>query len=379
MLDILKKIFGSSENSENKDVEEKIEELKTTGELKDEDFYAYLFSQIVEACNLEKSIPFKVCNIKEEGFLIKVKGLFSLLPFHLMPWQYPDTAYWKIIAPALLGKEFKCKVIEASQQEGQPFFIRVDATVHPFRQASLVEHAEYSAIILQRSEKEALVDLGVHFRWKFGSLTARLPVQDTADPETAQRYEPGQTIKVQYLSTNEEGLRVEEAGLIDLYEKYSGRIVWVQVSKIADTAPCFLVEGKYKADMPVTKTVYPENKRKVQKLKNQLVDGDIINCEVLDFKSHRGLIVKCVEDSCKPDVNWTSYTMMDYIGREVLVFVHQEEDDLVFMVEDRYPAKVLARSRSKKKEQLSDGEIIRCWVSSIDVEEQCFRIRLINN
>jgi len=383
MLDIFKKLFSSEEDAELIKSIESIENLSRgrnaipeEAPVEKKDFFEKLFDQIQEAQAQNKAVPFKVFFLKEDEIVVKVKGLYSHLPLHLMAWQYPDPSYWRLIFPTLTGREFKCRITEATSVEGErPYHIVVDASAHPFRKAELVENAEYTGIILHKNEEEALVDLGSHFRWKYGSLRGYLPLADLAKPETFQSCEPGEQVKIQYTGSDERGLRFTSADGIDV-SQFIDQIVWVQVCKSEDTAPYFLIRGKYKADLPITKTIYPVKKKKVRKLRNQWENGDIINCRVLEFRPKRGcFIIQWIDPDPDPVV-WTSDEMIDFIGREVEVNVYlTEEDELRFLVENKYPATFTTRNRSNKVYELDEGDVFTARICSIDLNESCFKIR----
>ena len=371
MIDILKNLFGFG-----KEVAE-VESPEEIKRKKDNKFFEKLFAQIEEAKAMDKKTPFKIYYLNEDKLVVKVKGLFSQLPLQQMAWHYPDMAYWKCIFPTLMGREFKCKIMEAERTENDRFHIVVDASSHVFREAELIENAEYTGILLQKTEEEMRIDIGFHFDWKYGSLCGFLPAADLTNPETSQPYEPGDKIVIEYKGRDERGLLFATVAAIDLAAEFVGKIVWVQIGKKDDTAPYFMVKGKYKADLPITKLIYPKKKKKVQKLRNQWQNGDIINCEVLEYKPKRGLIIKWIDE--EPDeIDWSSDEMIDYIGRQVPVHVYwSDEDELLFFVENKYPATLTTRNRSNKKYELYEGEVITARICSIDLNNDCFKIRWV--
>ena len=369
MIDLLKNLFGSGKDTFA------VESADTTNQEKQRSFFEKLFAQVADAKEMDKRIPFKIFFLNENDLIVKVKGLYALLPLQQMAWHYPDRAYWKHIFPTLAGREFKCQVMEAERIENERFHIVVDASAHIFREAELIENAEYTGIILQITEDETLIDIGVHFHWKFGSLSGLLPSGELINPETFHPYEPGDKITIEYKGRDERGFKFDVAETIDLAAEFVGQTVWVQIGRKDETAPYYMVKGKYKADLPITKLIYPKKKRKVQKLRNQWKNGDIINCEVLEFKPNRGLIIKWIDED--PDeFDWSSDDMIDYIGRQVPVHVYWSDDEeLEFYVENKYPATLTTRNRSNKKYELYEGQIITGRICSIDLNEGCFKIR----
>ena len=350
---------------------------KNTGKEDQRGFFEKLFKQVEKAKELDEKAVFKIFYLNEDALTVKVKGLYAQLPLQKMAWRYPDLEYWKTIFLTLQGIEFKCKVTEAERREDERFYIVVDASAHAFRDAELIEDAEYTGIVLQRTEEEALIDLGCHFRWKYGSLCGYLPLDDLETPETFQSCNPGDKITVEYKGKGDRGLLFASTKAIDPTE-YVGQTVWVQVVKGANTAPYFMVEGKYKADLPITKTHYPTRKRKVQKLRNNIWEnGDILQCEVIDYSAKRGLIIKWIDD--EPEgINWDSEEMTNYIGQKVAVYVSWSDDDeLQLLIDNKYPATLYSRNRSNKKRGLVDGQIITARVRSIDKENECFKIEWV--
>jgi hypothetical protein len=379
MIDLIKNIFGLGkditevESIENGEISREIKQKKGS------DFFEKLFAQVEEAKKMDKKIPFKVFFLNEDKLVVKVRGLFAQLPLQQMAWQYPDLAYWKCIFPTLAGREFKCKIMEAERKENERFHIVVDAGSHVFREMELIENAEYTGIILQKTKEETLIDIGFHFEWKYGSLCGFLPLADLINPETVQSYEPSEKITIAYKGRDERGLQFAAVEAIDLAAEFVGKTVWVQIGKKDDTAPYFMVKGKYRADLPITKLIYPKKKKKIQRLRNKWQNGDIINCEVLDFKSKRGLIIKWIDDEPE-EIDWSSDDMIDYIGRQVPVHVYwSDEDELLFFVENKYPATLTTRNRSNKKNELYEGEVITARICSIDLNNECFKIRWISS
>ena len=347
-----------------------------TGKDGQRSFFEKLFGQVEKAKEQDEKAVFKIFYLNEDALTVKVKGLFSRLPLQKMAWQYPDPEYWKVIFPTLQGIEFKCKVTEAERREDERFYIVVDASAHTFREAELIENAEYTGIVLQRTEEELSVDLGCHFRWKYGSLCGFLPLDDLDTPETFQSCSPGDKITVEYRGKGDRGLQFASTQVVDL-TKYIGETVWVQVVKGENTAPYFMVEGKYRADLPITKTHYPTRKRKVQKLRNIWENGDILQCEVIDFSQKRGLIIKWIDDEPE-ELDWGSEEMMNYVGQKVAVYVTWSENgELQFLIDNKYPATLYGRNRSNKKRGLIDGQIITARVRSVDKENKCFKIEWV--
>ena len=376
MLDIVKKILNISDEPEyileEQILEEPVVEPKTP--LTAEEIYEQLYQQLEETQTTGKKAYFRFFRYLDNELLVKVHGLYGHLPFQLAPWHYSDTSYWKFVVPTAMGTRFRCKVIKLKKDETQKFNILIDASEKPLREAEWIENADYDGIVLDRIDKDLLIDVGIHFRWKYGAQLGYLPLSESENPDI----EPGEKITVKYKGRNEKGIIFSLPEAIDL-TSYIGKTVWVQACRNENTSPYYMVEGKYRAEMPVTRLIYPEKKRKMQRLREQWKNGDIINCEVMDYKPPRGLLVKCIDEAWLFEINWLSDEMIDYIGKEVEVYVHKsEEEGTSYLIDNLYTAKFPTGVKTRNLDKLKDGDVIICKVYSIDVHQQYFRVRWVD-
>ena len=375
MLDIVKKLL----NVKNiEDISEKWLESNSEPEppveMTQEEVYEMLFQALEKAQAENRNVHFRLYKYLDTNLLVKANGLFAYLPFELAPWHYPHSEYWKYVVPTAMGARFRCKVLETSRETEPHFSIRVDASNSIVHQAELTEGAEYQGLVLDTMDNRFLVDIGLHFRWKYGGMIGYMPFPQTIETDL----NPGNKIKVKYIGKNDRDLQFAPMEDVD-FTSYIGRTVWVQACRSEGTAPYFMVEGKYRAEMPVTRTIYPEKKRKMQRLKGQWLNGDIINCEVIDYQPHRGLIVKCIDDAWLFEINWCSDEMIDYIGREVPVHVHKsEEEGISYLIDNLYTAKFPTGVKTRNTDKLNDGDVITCKVYSIDVKGEFFRVRWLD-
>ncbi|MDR1682577.1 MAG: hypothetical protein LBS25_04210 [Candidatus Symbiothrix sp.] len=376
MLDVVKKLLSvkNIEDISEKWLEPDPEQAPPV-EMTQEEVYEMLFQKLEKAQAENKNVYFRLYKYLDTNLLIKAKGLLAHLPFDLAPWHYPHSEYWKYVVPTAMGARYHCKVLETSRETNPHFTIRVDASHAIVHEAALTEDAEYQGLVLDTIDKQFVVDIGLHFRWKYGGMTGYMPLPETI--ETTIQH--GDKIKVKYIGKNDHGLQFAPMEEVD-FTSYIGKPVWVQTYRSGGTVPYFMVEGKYRAEMPVTRTIYPEKKRKMQRLKGQWLNGDIINCEVIDYQPHRGLIVKCIDDAWLFEINWCSDEMIDYIGKEVPVHVHKsEEEGTSYLIDNLYTAKFPTGVKTRNLDKLNDGDVITCKVYSIDVNQQFFRVRWIES
>jgi ribosomal protein S1 len=333
-----------------------------------------LFENIESACFENKTFRFKICSLKPCGFVVKVGGLFAFLPFKFMPWQYQQSAHWNIISPTLEGKLFYCKILEATKIEEQKFRILIDASIHLFREIKLQENLRYTGIILQKFGQGITVDIGCHFDWEYGTLKGFVPVEKFADLKTFQDCEPGQMIDVMYVENTLKGIKFAEAGYADLYSEYVGKMVWVKVYRAEDASLKFRLEDKYDAILPILPSIYsPQMQKQVQRRREGWRDGDIIDCEVLHFNPPKGFAIKWIKNNSPGEIDWYSEEMEKFIGKEIVAEVYKLDEQITFLVENKYPA-VLSNTHCRKH-NISDGDTIICQIRSIDYSNQFFRAK----
>ncbi|MDR3217815.1 MAG: hypothetical protein LBU22_02380 [Dysgonamonadaceae bacterium] len=372
-----KKIHNGADNEIDTVSEEEIIDGNGENLVEDEkpiDRLEILFKYIENVHAEDKTVECKIAFFKDGLFLARIRKIYCDLPLHLMPWEYGDEEYWRIIAPSLCGKVFKCKVTEVTRLENKRIQVQIDASEHEFREVELVENAEYTGILLQKLPDGLLIDIGVQFYWKYGPLAGIIYASDFESPELFDACEAGQTINVRYLGEGENFYRFAPLSPDEPYSEYIGRIVWVRVCKSGDAAMGYLVENKYKAALPVTKAVYPDGKRILRKMRNEWKDGDIINCEVVDFKPKKGFILKFADTESLDENSWITDEIIDYIGKKVDVYVHKENGKTKLLIDDKYPA-IMTGKYVEKLHELYDGDIIECKVGSVDIYKRFFRIK----
>ncbi|MDR1738607.1 MAG: hypothetical protein LBR66_07335 [Candidatus Symbiothrix sp.] len=374
MIDFLKKFTNLSTFFED----EVNEELLKKSPLTKEEIYEQLFRNLEAAQVADKRMYFRFARYTDNGLWVKTGGMIAFMPFESAPWKYPVNQYWQYIMPTLTKTRFRCKVIETKRIEDARYEIKVDAGSYPPHSIPLVIGAEHTGIVLEKNEQELLVDIGVHFRWRYGSMMGVLPVAEWKGEQSWDEINVQDFVKLIFIDKNEKGLVFTQT-FEDEVPLTIGQIVTVQVHRGENVAPYFMIDGKYKADMPVTKLIYPEKKRRMQKLKGHWADGDLIKCEVLDFKPKRGWVVKCIDEEWLFEVNWCSDEMIDYVGQEVPVFVHKsEEEGTQYLIDNRYVAKFPTGVKTRNLDTLNDGDVIQCRVYSIDVQNQFFRVRWLD-
>lgn len=244
------------------------------------------------------TLPFKIIELKDSGFLTKVKGLYSYISFYHMPWKYFYTDSWIAIAPSLIGKKFFCKIHKIDKD---PIAILLNGELPQFKKAELTIGEEYKGLIIKITDYGLFIDIGCHFDWKCGSLTGLLHKSQLADNEDLNIFKLGQEITTFYQELNEKGQPIfcNDREKIDWQmgkpQELVGQTLWAKVVREPDNNKIdLLVKGKYKADLTINKQDYaPKYRKKIKNAKNELTNGEIINCEVTGFNlKHKTLKVK---------------------------------------------------------------------------------------
>lgn len=234
------------------------------------------------------TLSFKIVELKKLGFLTKVKGLYSYISFYHMPWKYYDIDSWIAIAPKLIGKKFSCKIYKIDKD---PIVIILDGKLPQFKKAELTIGEKYKGLIVKISRFGLFVDLGYHFDWKCGSLTGLLHKSQLGENEKMEDFKLGQEITTVYQRVNNNGQLVfcNDIEKIDWQLNKSheliGQIMWARIIKIPDSeAVDVLVENKHKAILTINKHAYaPKHRKRIKQAKNDLNNGEIVNCEVIEF------------------------------------------------------------------------------------------------
>jgi len=238
----------------------------------------------------DASVPFKIVELKREGFVVKVSGLYAFVLFNFMPWKYSNINYWTSVSPTLIGKVFYCK-IHSIKKINSTFSIMINGNILQFKKIELIIGENYRGIVLEKVGTGIFVDAGFHFDWRFGSFVGYMHHSQFDSVELFTRCSVGDEIDVLYQGLNEKGQTVysqtnEMAEWNEgIPQDMVGQIVLVYVIRDEDDKKTkLLVNGKYKGRL-----IYSfGSKQSIRKMKNSLKEGTIIHCEVIGFneKNH---------------------------------------------------------------------------------------------
>lgn len=261
----------------------------------DRDYLQDLLLNIKEAYENERLITFKIVEAKENGFVVKVKGLFAYVGHKYFCWSYPTVEFWNHISATLVGNYFRGKIYSFSGDD--PISIKIDATVHKFGTPHFIKAASYQGIIVRKVKYGFFVDLGVHFSWRFGSILGLIHRSNLKNEMDYENWKVGDKIRTFYYGLNKEGKSVlvnnpERAKWINgEMDALIGTIQKIKVVKNENGYLEFYVLDKYTAYFPLTKILYPDSKSAVKAYFKSLKNGDILDGEVIKINIRKGAFV----------------------------------------------------------------------------------------
>lgn len=281
------------------------------------------------------SLPFKIVDIKENGFAVKVSGLYAFIAFSHMPWKYYDIESWIATYPKLTDKTFFCKIHKIFKD---PLAITINGEIPQFKKVELEIGNEYKGLIIKRLDFGVLVDIGYNFDWKCGSFIGLLHKSQFESRQSFLNCLLGDEIQIIYQSSDENGRLVfsQENEISNWHNKKPqeliGLVVLVHiVRKTEEDKVLFLVNGKYKGQIANSKANYTTaQRRKIKEAINNLKDGETINCEVISCnEKNRVLDLKwIIEFDTHFGMKNTIENGLDYQTLQKLIALRTESESL---------------------------------------------------
>ncbi len=260
------------------------------------DYLSNLIENLEVAQKQRQALPFEIKSAKRTGFVVKVKGLYAFVSFYHMPWEYRSIEPWRLVAKHLVGKKF-FGVIHSISQNVRPVKILVNAENHVFAEKELVELKQYKCIIIQRSKYGFMVDLGIHFGWKYGSITGLIHKSSFERDEDLIGAKLGDVIKTYYHGRKKNGDPI----LGDKYvckELYTGElenlINTIQPAVLTTDEygkRNFFIQGKYKTVITINPDIFGENIT-IRKLLNRLPNNSSVECKVIRISKKNNFVAE---------------------------------------------------------------------------------------
>ena len=283
------------------------------------------------------NLPFKIVELKNSGFLVKVSGLLAYISFNHMPWIHEGTNYWTAISPKLIGKVFFCKIHSISKT---PFLsIIINGEIPQLRKNELIIGEKYRGIIIEKMKNGIIIEIGCHFNWKCGSYIGYLHESNFEYPQSFPLCSVGDEIEIFYQGANGKGRMAftQNNDMVDWLKQIPqglvGQIVLAHAVRVNETEVKFLVEGKYSGKIYYQKNdSFFGSKRMGRKIKNKLKDGDIIHCEVIGFREKPRIL----------KLKWIAELDSEIIENEYSVFISSQDKS------DEDKSKVKGRAKYEK-------------------------------
>jgi hypothetical protein len=381
------------------------------------DYLKKLVSDFESLMTRDENIAFRVKDIKPHGFIIKTNGLYGYVSFQFMPWTYKNISCWTAIFPHLKRKTFFGRVYHFKKE---PLSIIFNAQVPQFKKMELTENEQYDGIIIKKTGNGALIDIGFHYNWHYGSIPGYLDKSEFEDKSQFEAIIPGETIQTRYWGIHQNqnlvlGLTCENTewfnGKIDLLP---GQILPVEITKNKINGKLeYLVDGKFSGSMCLNKNIYNFPKKRLANALKLLKEYDIIHCEIIEVnKKKRTLLLKWEMENeietmmrrktqlivineknkiefgySNPNSNFMIENRISHETAEKLQLIDKTHSVLVsktitragknknrYTINSKYNAKVYFsnnRYRINKKdkkrieEQLQDGDFMECTVVKI--------------
>lgn len=362
-----------------------------------------------------KNHPFKITDIRDEGFIIKTNGLFGFVSFFHMPWTYSNIDAWKTVFPYLKGKILFGKTFKF---EKEPLSIILNGEIPQFKKPELSENSRYQGIIIDKTNYGVFVDIGYSFKWMCGSLVGLLHKLNFENEELFEKANPGETIELVFWGYNENGKLIfgQRSELKEWFtgeiERFVGEILPVYVRKSENGILRYLVENKYLATLQVDEILYPDNQTQIKRATRKLKDGDIIHCEIISVNKAKrivqliwqslpeieGIISRSISvekpvsirnehKRIRSRINTGIIEKLEFIGKTVKVEVIKKQNNFggiqtKYLVENKYSGRlnvvidscrISLKDEKQIEKNLEAGELLNCEV--MNIENNVFRVK----
>jgi ribosomal protein S1 len=248
-------------------------------------YLSILVDNLENLIEKDENLPFRITDIKTNGFQVKIAGLYGYISFQFMPWKYSKPSFWRAVFPTLINKVFFCKVYQFSKD---PLSIILNSEIPQFKKVRLIENESYKGIVISKVSFGVFVDIGVHFHWQCGSLFGLLHKSNFDSSERFNTVKTGDEIEVFFWGVNKSeevqfGCKSELLEWLNgSIDDLTGEVLPVRIVKKAEDEKMeFIVAEKYSGTLPVTRTIYDNNRKRMNNAISFFNNGDVIHCEVL--------------------------------------------------------------------------------------------------
>lgn len=248
----------------------------------------------------DRVFQFKIIGAKKQGFIVRIGGLLAYVGFQYMPWQYKSNDFWRAISMHLIGAKFLGR-IHGISETNNPVSIIVNAKSHIFPPVKLIEYEEYDGVVIHKAKYGLFVDIGIHFKWKFGSLVGLIHKSNYKNEEELENVLPGGTISTFFhgYSPNDKII----LGNLDLNRKWlTGELhemIGTEQTAIVITNKYgtkeFFIDNTYKTSILIPKAKFPDSWKKVKRAVNALKDKEYVKCRIIKISRRRNFVSELTE------------------------------------------------------------------------------------
>ncbi len=261
-------------------------DILTNSQTENKGFLIDLVEQLEDLIEQDINLPFHLKQIKDNGFLIKVRGLLAFLSFDYMPWRYKNKDSWSAVYKSIKGKQFYGKVYRLVKD---PLFILFNAQVPQFKPIDLTENEKYNGIIIEKEKQNLVIDFGDHFNWKCGSIIGIIPKSQFQSNQDFKDLQLGGKIQAFYygMDKNEQRLFFIDKIKLDWFLKIPQRLIGHEVDATITELSLnskleLLINGKYKGKMTdLNRQTSYQFKEEFKKALKDCSIGDVISCKVV--------------------------------------------------------------------------------------------------
>ncbi len=255
------------------------------------------FSRVETWMSQQRFVPILILGAKRTGFHVKVNGLNSFLPYQCMPWQYHHLKSWRAIGPSLAGWVVYGKITKIDKDTGMIFVSIADKV---FEKPSLVFGKEYTGLVLEVKAFGVFIEIGHHFRWKYGTVKGLLPTSMLANHETLSDYKQGEEVRTHFFQDKGNGepvllCNVKEA--IDWHHTRLSALVGQEViAKVVrrskSRGPIVQINKTYQGDLVVLAKMPPSKKQqtRIHNMLNALKQGETVLCKIIGYDFSRKML-----------------------------------------------------------------------------------------
>lgn len=247
----------------------------------------------------QTSVPFKIVGISNKGFYARILDFKAFVPLGNMPFFYKSAEAWQCMLPFLKHTLFFAK-IQKIDTEGEYFFLNAD--IPQFKKVELQRETNYQGVIVEKTDKFLIIEIGHSFGWKYGSVKGILhrTMRDSLCKFGILNVGDQMTAQVHVVSSNADNHIFK--GCVDFEEWNNGEIHSMLNAKVSvqlvlvGPKRVYIVNGKHHGNLLKNFDDYKKSKYRyaIKSMIKDLKDGQKIQAQVTRVR----------EENKSLDVRW---------------------------------------------------------------------------